>query len=170
MSFFNVEEISVRLCVCAQKWAMCQIGSANLSASQMFRVFKVQIVRTVVKHMNHLVCQDSLHEPTIPRSILANNNLVEFGIITSSHRIITNFAWEVSPQIYRTDKVSKLKSCFSFQNLSCALPASWLESAHHRFYQWTFLYTFIHVIFTSSFIIHLATFFHFENFQQRWFE
>lgn len=58
---------------------MSKVGGSYFRTRQMIRIFKIQLVPTVVKHMNHFVRQNTLDHTFRPSNILAHHNLKELG-------------------------------------------------------------------------------------------
>lgn len=92
MPFLDVEQVGIGLRVRAQERAMRQIGRPNFRARQMLRISEVQLVGAVVEHVNHFVCQHTLHKAGRRRRILANDDLVELGVVAAGDRIIAYLA------------------------------------------------------------------------------
>lgn len=56
---------------------MSQIGRSDLRAGQVVHVFKVELVSTSVKHVDHFVRQNALNELFGSGHILTHHNLKE---------------------------------------------------------------------------------------------
>ena len=54
---------------------MSQIGRSYFCARQVIHVFKIQIVPTIIEHVDHLMCEYTLYELFRTSHILADNDL-----------------------------------------------------------------------------------------------
>lgn len=112
---FDVEKVSIDLSVGAEERTMRQIGGSNFGAGQVFDVLEIEIVRAVIKHMDHFVGENSLYVMST-NIVLTNNDLVGLWIVASGHRAVALFARNVPSNVNRAS--SKLRSAISFSELT----------------------------------------------------
>lgn len=99
MSLFDIEKVSIGLCKRAQIRTMRQIRRSNLCTCQVLHILEIQMIRTVIEHVDHFVGEYTLNVTSTLRRILADDNLILLRIIAAGDGIIAYFAGDVATYI-----------------------------------------------------------------------